>query len=80
MPATSVRAGTIFHHSKLPLTTWFLGIFCMTQSKNAIAALELMRTHGRAVALALVGSIVLVAVGWWWWQRRGRRAERAGGG
>ena len=43
---TSVRAGTIFHHSKLPLTTWFLGIFCMTQSKNAIAALELMRTLG----------------------------------
>ena len=45
---TSVRAGTIFHHSKLPLTTWFLGIYCRTQAKNSIAALELMRTLGVA--------------------------------
>ena len=40
---TSIRAGTIFHHSKLPLTKWFLGIYFMTQSKNGISALELMR-------------------------------------
>ena len=29
--------------TKLPLTKWFLAMFLMTQSKNAIAALELMR-------------------------------------
>jgi len=43
---TSVRSGTIFHASKLPLTTWFIGIFCLTQTKNSTAALELMRTLG----------------------------------
>ncbi len=34
------------------------------------AALELMRTRGREVALWLVGLLVLTAVLWWW---RGRR-------
>jgi transposase-like protein len=43
---TSVRAGTIFHHSKLPLRTWFLAIYCLTQTKNSVAALELMRILG----------------------------------
>jgi membrane protein YqaA with SNARE-associated domain len=33
------------------------------------AALELMRTRGRDVALGLAGLIVLVALGWWLWQR-----------
>jgi membrane protein YqaA with SNARE-associated domain len=33
------------------------------------AALELMRTRGRDVALALVGLIVVGAVGLWLWQR-----------
>jgi len=36
------------------------------------AALELMRTHGRAVALWLVGLVVLAALGWWWITRRRR--------
>ena len=36
------------------------------------AAVELMRTHGGGVALALVASIVIVAFVWWWWQRRNR--------
>ena len=36
------------------------------------AALELMRTQGRTVALYMVGAIVLVAVAWWLWQRRQR--------
>jgi transposase-like protein len=43
---TSVRAGTVFEASKLPLTKWFLAIYLMTQSKNDIAALELMRQLG----------------------------------
>jgi hypothetical protein len=34
------------------------------------AALELMRTHGRTVALALAGLIVAAAVAWWLVQRR----------
>jgi membrane protein YqaA with SNARE-associated domain len=36
------------------------------------AALELMRTQGRAVALGLVGAIVLCVIAWWIWQRRQR--------
>jgi transposase-like protein len=39
-------AGTIFEATKLPLTKWFLAMFLMTQSKNSIAALELMRLVG----------------------------------
>jgi membrane protein YqaA with SNARE-associated domain len=34
------------------------------------AALELMRTHGRDVALWLVGVIVVAALSWWMWSRR----------
>jgi membrane protein YqaA with SNARE-associated domain len=34
------------------------------------AALELVRTRGRDVALGLVGLIVVTAVGWWWFSRR----------
>jgi membrane protein YqaA with SNARE-associated domain len=34
------------------------------------AALELMRTHGRAVALWLAGLLVLGVVVWWWMRRR----------
>ena len=35
-------------------------------------ALEIMRTHGRQVALWLAGLIVAGAIGWWWMGRRGR--------
>jgi membrane protein YqaA with SNARE-associated domain len=41
-------------------------------------ALELMRTRGRDVAIALVGLIVAAALVWWLIQRR-RRTEPAGG-
>jgi membrane protein YqaA with SNARE-associated domain len=34
------------------------------------AALELMRTRGREVALWLAGLIVVGAVAWWWFRRR----------
>jgi ribosomal protein L37AE/L43A len=43
---TSVRAGTIFHGSRTPLTKWFWAIYLMTQSKNDIAALEMKRQLG----------------------------------
>jgi len=39
-------AGTIMEATKLPLTKWFLAMFLLTQSKNSIAALELMRQLG----------------------------------
>jgi len=43
---TSLISGTLFAHSKLPLTTWFLAIYFVTQEKNGIAALELSRLLG----------------------------------
>lgn len=42
----SVTAGTIFESSKLPLSTWFLAMHLLTQSKNFISALELKRHLG----------------------------------
>lgn len=43
---TSLTSGTIFADTKLPLTTWFLAIFLVTQTKNGISALELKRQLG----------------------------------
>lgn len=42
----SVISGTIFEATKLPLTTWFLGIYLLTQTKNGVSALELRRQLG----------------------------------
>lgn len=43
---SSLISGTVFAGSKLPLTTWFLGIFLITQSKEGISALNLRRLLG----------------------------------
>ena len=43
---TSVTAGTLFEATKLPLTTWFLGIYLMTQDKKGISAMKLHRRLG----------------------------------
>ena len=43
---TSLRSGTIFQASKLPLQRWFQALFLLGQSKNGIAALELKRQLG----------------------------------
>jgi hypothetical protein len=43
---SSSIVGTVFEHTKLPLSVWFLAIYLMTQSKNAVSALELMRQLG----------------------------------
>lgn len=43
---TSLVAGTLFASTKLPLTTWFLALYLLTQTKNGMAALELMRHLG----------------------------------
>ena len=40
---TSLTSNTIFDSTKLPLTTWFLGIYLITQSKTGISALTLHR-------------------------------------
>src|SRR3954451_11419415 len=42
----SLIAGTIFHATKLPLTTWFAAIYQLTQSKNGLSSLELTRRLG----------------------------------
>ena len=39
----SLTAGTILANTKLPLRTWFLAMYLMTQTKNGISALELSR-------------------------------------
>src|SRR5262249_23309564 len=39
----SVTAGTIMHHSKLPLITWFWAAFVMATQPNGISALQLQR-------------------------------------
>lgn len=43
---TSLYAGTMFEHTRLPLTKWFLAMYLMTQSKTHIAALEWRRHLG----------------------------------
>ena len=52
---TSVKAGTVFASSKLPLRTWFKAIYHVTQSKKGIPSIELGRRLGDAwrVSLAL---------------------------
>ena len=42
----SLIAGTIFHATTLPLTTWFGAIYHLTQSKNGLSSLELARRLG----------------------------------
>ncbi len=43
---TSVRAGTIFASSKLPLRVWFKAMYQVTQSKQGVSGLELSRRLG----------------------------------
>jgi len=43
---TSLTAGTIFHATHLPLTTWFLAMYLLTQRKSGISALQLSRELG----------------------------------
>ncbi len=43
---TSVRAGTIFAASKLPLRLWFKAIYHLTQSKQGMSSIELSHRLG----------------------------------
>ena len=42
----SLTAGTIFHATKLPLTTWFLAMWLVVTAKNGISSVELGRRLG----------------------------------
>ncbi|HET7443815.1 MAG TPA: IS1595 family transposase [Solirubrobacterales bacterium] len=42
----SVKAGTVFHDSHLPLWKWFLAIYLIGESKKGISAKQLQRTLG----------------------------------
>jgi transposase-like protein len=42
----SLTAGTLFEQTKLPLTTWFLAIYLVTQAKTGLSALALKRQIG----------------------------------
>ena len=48
----SLISGTIFQSSKLPLSTWFLAIYFITQSKDGISALHLRRLLGISINAA----------------------------
>ena len=43
---TSLIAGPLIHSTRLPLTTWFLAISLVNQSKNNLSALSLKRQLG----------------------------------
>ena len=43
---TSLTSGTVFEASKLALTTWFLAMYLLTQTKTGISALERHRHLG----------------------------------
>lgn len=43
---TSVRAGTLFASSKLPLRLWFAAMYHLTQTKQGVSSLELSRRLG----------------------------------
>lgn len=49
---TSLISGTIFESSKLPLTTWFLAIYFVTQSKDGLSSLHLRRLLGISINAA----------------------------
>ena len=42
----SLLAGTLCQATKLPLTTWFLAMYCLSQAKNGLSALALGRQLG----------------------------------
>ena len=42
----SLTAGTVFQDTKLPLTTWFIAIYQLTQAKGGISSIELARRLG----------------------------------
>jgi transposase-like protein len=60
---TSPTAGTIFHRTRSPLTTWFTAMWLVTSQKNGVSALGLQRAMG-------LGSYETA----WAWMHKMRRA------
>jgi hypothetical protein len=50
---STLTSGTVFEATKLPLRRWFLAMHLLTQAKNNVAALELMRHLGVCYKTAL---------------------------
>ena len=46
LQAAGLADRTVFEHTKLPLTTWYLAIYLLTQSKNGLSAMDLLRQLG----------------------------------
>ena len=42
----SVKVGTLFHDSKLPLRKWFLAVYIICESKKGVSANQLKRMLG----------------------------------
>ena len=61
----SPTAGTIFHATKLPLTSWFLAMWLIATAKNGISSVELGRRLGvkQTNAWALKQKIMAVMAG-----------------
>ncbi len=62
----SLTAGTIFHSTKLPLTTWFLAIYHLAQSKGGIGECDMLNDEMapglrlvELVSIALPGGIFI---------------------
>ncbi len=49
---TSLKAGTVMHGSKAPLTLWFLAMYLFVVSKQGISAMDLKRQLGVSYATA----------------------------
>ena len=43
---TPLTSGSLMEHTKLPLTTWFLAIYILSQAKTGLSALALKRQIG----------------------------------
>ena len=66
LPASgSLTAGTIFHATKLPLTSWFLAMWLITTAKNGISSVKLGRRLGikQTNAWAMKQKIMAVMAG-----------------
>jgi hypothetical protein len=60
-----LTAGTIFHSTKLPLTSWFLAMWLIASAKNGISSVELGRRLGikQTNAWAMKQKIMAVMAG-----------------
>ena len=61
----SLTAGTVFHATKLPLTSWFLAMWLIATAKNGISSVELGRRLGikQTNAWALKQKVMAVMAG-----------------